>query len=70
MLNIINHCELSRSMTLCNPMDYSPPGSSVQDSVSGFLRQEYWSGLPFPPLGELPDPGIINHWGNVYQKSL
>ena len=24
----------------------------------GFLRQEYWSGLPFPPPGDLPDPGI------------
>ena len=24
----------------------------------GFFRQEYWSGLPFPPLGDLPDPGI------------
>ena len=24
----------------------------------GFLRQEYWSGLPFPILGDLPDPGI------------
>ena len=24
----------------------------------GFPRQEYWSGLPFPPLGDLPDPGI------------
>ena len=23
----------------------------------GFPRQEYWSGLPFPP-GDLPDPGI------------
>ena len=22
----------------------------------GFLRQEYWSGLPCPPLGNLPDP--------------
>ena len=21
----------------------------------GFSRQEYWSGLPFPPLGDLPD---------------
>ena len=21
-------------------------------------RQEYWSGLPFPSLGDLPDPGI------------
>ena len=24
----------------------------------GFCRQEYQSGLPFPPLGDLPDPGI------------
>ena len=23
-----------------------------------FSRQEYWSGLPFPDLGDLPDPGI------------
>ena len=23
----------------------------------GFSRQEYWSGLPFPSPGELPDPG-------------
>ena len=24
----------------------------------GFPRQEYWSGLPCPPLGDLPNPGI------------
>ena len=24
----------------------------------GFPRREYWSGLPFPPPGDLPDPGI------------
>ena len=24
----------------------------------GFPRQEYWSGLPFPSSGNLPDPGI------------
>ena len=24
----------------------------------GFSRQEYWSGLPFTPLGDLLDPGI------------
>ena len=29
-----------------------------QASLSmGFSRQEYWSGLPCPPLGDLPDPG-------------
>ena len=30
-----------------------------------FPRQDYWSGLPFPPLGDLPDPGIelsLLHW--------
>ena len=25
----------------------------------GFSRQEYWSGLPFPSPGDLPDPGIV-----------
>ena len=31
----------------------------LQGSLSmGFSRQEYWSGLTFPPLGDLPDPGI------------
>ena len=30
-----------------------------QASLSmGFSRQEYWSGLPFPSPGDLPDPGI------------
>ena len=24
----------------------------------GFSRQEYWCGLPFPPLEDLPDPGV------------
>ena len=32
---------------------------ACQDPLSmGFSRQEYWSGLPFPPPGSLPDPGI------------
>ena len=26
----------------------------------GFSRQEYWNGLPCPPLGDLPDPWILN----------
>ena len=25
----------------------------------GFSRQEYWNGLPFPPPGDLPDPGTV-----------
>ena len=27
-------------------------------STEGFPRQKYWSGLPFLPPGDLPDPGI------------
>ena len=38
--------------TLCELTDGSPPGSSVM----GFPRQEYWSGVPFPTPGDLPDP--------------
>ena len=41
-------------LILCNPMDCSLPGSSVH----GISQQEYWSGLPFPPPGDLPHPGI------------
>ena len=40
--------------TLCLPLDCSPSGSSVH----GFSRQEYWSGLPLPPPGDLSNPGI------------
>ena len=39
---------------LCNPMDRSPPGSSVH----GISQQEYWSGLPFPPPGNFPTQGL------------
>ena len=32
---------------------------ACQDPLSiAFSRQEYWSGLPSPPAGDLPDPGI------------
>ena len=37
-------------------MDCSPPVSSVHRMV--FFRREYWSGLPFPSPGDLPDPEI------------
>ena len=35
-------------------MDCSPPGSLSM----GFSRQEFWSGLPWPPPGNLPNPEI------------
>ena len=39
-------------LTLCSPMDCNPPAPLFM----GFPRQEYWSGLPFLPPGDLPDP--------------
>ena len=33
------------------------------------FRQEYWSGLPCPPLGDLPDPAIV-HRSPALQDSL
>ena len=38
--------------TLCYPMDYSQAPLSM-----GFSRKEYWSGLPCPSPGDLPDTG-------------
>ena len=74
-------CLCSSCPTLCDPLDYSP-----QTSLSmGFFRQEYWSGLPFPPPADLPDPGMepasyvspvlqvdslpLSHWGSPTQTS-
>ena len=49
--------------TLCDPMDCNSPGSSVH----GFSWQEYWSGLPRPPPGDLSAQGsnlclCFLHW--------
>ena len=46
---------LQSCQTLCDPMDCSPPGSSLSME---FFRQEYWSGLPCPSPGDFPNPGI------------
>ena len=41
--------------TLRNPMNCSPPGSSLS---MDFPRHEYYSRLSFPTPGDLPDLGI------------
>ena len=61
---------------ICNPMDHVTHQAPLS---MGFSRQGYWSGLPFPPPGDLPNPGIkptspaapalqkdslpLSHWG-------
>ena len=47
----------------CSPWDRKESGMTEQLSAHqvpqpvGFSRQEYWSGLPFPSPGDLPNPG-------------
>ena len=36
----------------------------------GFFRQEYWNGLPFPSLGDLPGPGIKSGSSALQADSL
>ena len=64
-------------MTLCDTVDHTCQAPLAM----GFSRQEYWSGLPSPPPGDLPNPGIepvslmssalqvdslpLSHWGET-----
>ena len=52
------HCMHAKSLqsclTLCDPVDCSPPGSSV----NGILQQEFWNGVPFPSPEGLLYPRI------------
>ena len=72
--NLLHSC-----LTLCNlwTVAYLAPLSL------GFSRPEYWSGLPCPPPGDLPDPGIepespaflhcrqiLYHWVTRRSKSV
>ena len=52
-------------LTLCNPME-----SARLLGPWGFSRQEYWSGLPYPPPGNLPNPGIKSRSTTVQADSL
>ena len=46
--------------SLCRVHSFSLPRTVAHQAPlsMGFSRQEYWSGLSFPPPGDLPDPGI------------
>ena len=49
-----------RAQSLCHVRVFASPWTVAHQAplFMGFSRQEYWSGLPFPSPGDLPDPGI------------
>ena len=49
-------CEVDSVMT--DPFATSWTVARQAPLSMGFSRQEYWRGLPYPPPGDLPDPGI------------
>ena len=59
-VGIRDNCEKVKVKSLsCIRLVVTPWTVVYQASLSiGFSRQEYWSGLPFPSLGDLPNPGI------------
>ena len=42
-------------LALCSPMNFAAHQTLL---FIGLFRQEFWSGLPFPPAGDLPKPGF------------
>jgi len=53
-------------LTLCDPMDYGPPVSSVY----GILQARILEWLPFPSPRDLPDPGIKPTYPELQADSL
>ena len=49
---------LSQLLSLVQPFAVSWTVVCQAPLSMGFPRQEYWSGVPFPTPGDLPDPGI------------
>ena len=47
-----------KSATCSVASDAVTPWTDCGPLSMGFSRQEYWSGLPFPSPGELPNPGL------------
>lgn len=49
-------CSEAQLCPFCDPMTVAPQAPLSM----GFSWQEYWSGMPFPPPGDIPDPGITS----------
>ena len=58
-VNMVDESESESEVAQSCPTLCDPWSVAHQAPLSmGFSRQEYWSGLPFPSPGDLPDPGI------------
>ena len=71
-------CVCVHAQPLSHVQVFATPWTAARQAplFTGFSRLEYWSGLPCPPLGDLPNPGIkptspalqvdsllLSHWG-------
>ena len=54
---LLSECVHAQSLQLCLTATLWTVACQAPLSV-GFSRQEYWNGLPCPPPGTLPDPGV------------
>ena len=54
VINQLHACSVTKSCLFATLWTVAPQAPLSM----GLPRQEYWSGLPFPSLGDLPNPGI------------
>ena len=61
LTRFVNFLQISVKVKLLSPVWlFATPWTIAHQALPsmGFSRQEYWSGLPFPSPGDLPNPGI------------
>ena len=56
----IDYIQVESACVLRHVQPFATPWTVAHQAPAsiGFSRQEYWSGVPFPPPGDLPNPGI------------
>ena len=58
-IHVLTDLTLVCAQSLCYARLFATPWTAHHVPLTmGFFRQEYWSGFPFPPSGDLPNPGI------------
>jgi len=71
MVRICGHRKVKVKSLSCIQLFLTPGTVACQALLSlGFSRQEYWSVLPFPSSGDLPNPGIEPRFPALQADSL